>query len=443
MEFRLRKGRDFDLGAPPGGGPVVPCRARVTGLTAQDYPGVTFDLRVGEDDSVRRGQILCVDRRRPDIAFVASVAGRVSRIGLGARRRVETVEVTAAGEDGTRFVVGPAQGDDAALRALLLESGAWVAFRTRPFGRIPDPSARPSAIFVTATDSRPLAPDPAHVLAPRLDDFRRGVAAMLRLTDGPVFVCQAPGPPLAPPVDRLRVARFSGPHPAGLAGTHIHRLWPVSARRSVWQIGYQDVAAIGVLLETGEISAQRTLSVAGPGLGGPARLMRAPLGVELAELLETAGTGPDRTPEPNPDPDPDSGPDPDPGAMRLISGSVLEGRAARYLGRHDLQVTVLNRRGQALRPPSALARLLDRLPRAASGVIEPSEAFEQVFPFDLLPVPLMRALAARDIETTQRLGGLELLEEDLALLSWRCPSGCDYGQFLRQFLDILHEESAA
>lgn len=425
MEFRFRKGRDFDLGTPPGECTAVARAARVVGLMADDYPGVTFDLRVGEGEQVRRGQSLCVDRRRPDIAFVASLAGRVDQISYGARRRIETIQITAEGEDDARFGTDPAGHDDAALRALLLESGAWVGFRGRPFGRIPDPSDRPSAIFVTATDSRPLAPDPAHVLAPQLDSFRRGAEALLRLTDGPVFVCQAPGPSLAEPGERLRIARFSGPHPSGLAGTHIHHLWPVSNHRSVWQIGYQDVAAIGELLTTGRISALRTISVAGPGLGGAARLVRAPLGADLADLSGAAGPGADIA------------------ATRLISGSALSGRETRFLRRHDLQVTVLNAHGQALQPRTALGRLLDRLPRATSGVTLPSEAFEQVFPFDLLPVPLMRALAIRDIETTERLGGLELLEEDLALLSWRCPSGSDYGGFLRQFLDIRHDEAAA
>ncbi|GHD99718.1 hypothetical protein U879_06240 [Defluviimonas sp. 20V17] len=231
------------------------------------------------------------------------------------------------------------------------------------------------------------------------------------------------------PAGRLRVARFSGPHPAGLAGTHIHHLWPVSARRPVWQIGYQDVAAIGGLLATGAIPTLRTLSVAGPGLGGPTRLFRAPLGVELADLMAAANTA--------------ANSNANTAATRLVSGSVLAGRAARFLGRHDLQVTVPNRHGQAPQPRSALGWILDRLPRAETGVTQPSEAFEQVFPFDILPVPLMRALAAGDIETAERLGGLEMLEEDLALLSWRCPSGCDYGELLRQFLDILHEESAA
>ncbi|WP_146590159.1 NADH:ubiquinone reductase (Na(+)-transporting) subunit A [Puniceibacterium confluentis] len=424
MEFRFRKGRDIDLGLAPASTPVVLRAVRSVGLVARDFPGVSFDLRVGEGDLVRRGQVLCVDRLHPDIAFVAGAAGRISQTRHGARRRIEGIEIATEGDEESQFSVEPARTDDAALRALLLRSGAWVAFRSRPFGRVPAPADRPSAIFVTATDTNPLAPVPAVVLAPKLDSFRRGAEVLQRLTDGPVFICQAPGPPLAEPGERLRVARFSGPHPAGLAGTHIHHLWPVSSQRSVWQIGYQDVAAIGDLLAVGRITAERTLSVAGPGVSEPA-LVRAPLGSDLRDLL-----GEKRS-------------DKDTSATRLISGSILSGREARFLGRQDLQVTVLKKREEAVPARALLWGLLARLPRAAIGATLPSEGFERVFPLDLLPTPLMRALAVGDVETTERLGGLELLEEDLALLSWRCPSGSDYGALLRHVLDGLDEERAA
>lgn len=421
MEFRFRKGRDIDLGPGPSSGPAASRVARAVGLTARDFPGVTFDLRVAEGEKVRRGQPVCVSRHHPEIAFVASISGRVSQIQHGARRRIETVEVVAEGDNETTYAVDAAQSDDGALRRLLLESGDWAAFRTRPFGRIPDPSGRPSAIFVTATASTPLAPDPAQVLGPQLDSFRRGVLAMLRLTDGPVFVCQAPGPLLIEPGERLRVARFSGPHPSGLSGTHIHHLWPVSSARSVWQIGYQDVAAIGELLASGKIATHRTISVAGPDLGSPT-LVRAPLGADIADLL---GTG---------------HPDDDIATARLISGPILTGRECRFLGRHDLEVTVLVANAQTRHAPSALGRLLGWLPRATPGATLPSEAFERLFPFDILPVPLMRALAVGDVETAERLGSLELVEEDMALLSWRCPSGSDYGTLLRRVLDTLDEK---
>jgi Na+-transporting NADH:ubiquinone oxidoreductase subunit A len=418
VQFSFRKGLVLDMGAAPKGDLIAPLSVGTVGFLGQDYPGVTFDLRVAEGDLVRMGQTLCVDRHRPDIRFVAPATGRISRITLGARRRLEALEIAVEGDAEHHLDPAHAQGDDAGLRQLLLESGAWPGFRTRPFGHVPDPGHRPASIFVTATDTNPLAADPVAVLAPQMALFQRGAEALLRLTDGPIFICQQPGPPLAEAQGRLRLAHFAGPHPSGQAGSHIHRLMPVSRQRSVWQIGYQEVVAIGHLLETGRIMGTRVLSLAGSGLIGPA-LVKAPLGACLADLVKNQTQDP---------------------APVLLSGPILSGHATAYLRRHDLQVTAVASTARSYPARPFWHRLMDVLPAAPIGATLPLEAFERAFPFDLLPAPLMRALAVGDVETAERLGCLELLEEDLAPLSWLCPSGSDYGALLRRALNRLAEE---
>lgn len=424
MEFRFRKGCDIAFGVPPRNLQAVPCPVGAVGVMVRDFPGVVFDPCVEEGDTVRRGQVLCVDRLHPEISVVAATAGRVSRLHHAARRRLDRIEIATEGDDEAEFDAMGVTKDGAALRAFLLKSGAWAAFRTRPFGRLPAPSEKPSALFVTATDTNPLAADATAVLAPQMADFQRGIMALSQLTDGPVFLCQPPGAPLIKAEGRLRIAQFSGPHPAGLAGTHIHHLWPVSAKRSVWQIGCQDVAAMGHLLETGRVQTHRVISVAGPGMRTP-KLVTAPLGAKIADLVAT-----DRNEALKP-------------APHLLSGSILSGQRSAYLGRFDVQVTVPHD-GQK-KPPvrSFLGRVLSRLPRLMTGATLPLEAFERALLIDVLPVPLMRALAVGDVETAERLGCLELLEEDVALLTWLCPSGCDYGALLRRVLDDLAQEVAA
>jgi Na+-transporting NADH:ubiquinone oxidoreductase subunit A len=421
LDFRFRKGRDIAYGEAPRNTQAVPCSVGAVGVMAGDFPGVVFDPCVEEGQSVRRGQVLCVDRQHPEIAFVAASAGRVSKLHHAARRQLDRIELATEGDDEVAYDATGAAADAAALRALLLKSGAWVAFRARPFGRVPAPSEKPSAIFVTATDTNPLAADTVAVLAPQMPEFQRGVAALLHLTDGPVFLCQPPGAPLIQAEGRLRVAQFSGPHPAGLAGTHIHHLWPVSAQRSVWQIGCQDVAAMGHLLKTGKVQTHRVVSVAGPGLRAP-MLKTAPLGAKLADLVGTDQNGANRL------------------AAPLISGSILSGQKSAYLGRFDVQVTVPQDSQQMPPVPSPLHHILSRLPRLRTGATLPLEAFERALPIDILPVPLIRALAVGDVETAARLGCLELLEEDMALLTWLCPSGCDYGALLRRVLEDLAQE---
>lgn len=419
-QFKLHKGLDLDMGAAPTDYPPKQALVSTVALSGSDYPGVSFDLLVAEGDEVSAGQPVCVDRHRPEIRFVAAASGQVSRITLGVRRRLETLVISVKGSAEQQYDHKLASTDAAALKRLLLESGAWVGFRSRPFGNIPNPSSRPAAIFVTATDTNPLAADPAMLLTPQLALFQQGADALLHLTDGPVYICQAPGTPLVKAHDRIKVVSFSGPHPAGLAGTHIHHLMPVSRARAVWQIGYQDLTAIGYLLSTGRVMTSRTLSLAGSGIANPT-LITAPIGASLADLTQgqTVGSNP-----------------------RLISGSVLSGHEVAYLGRYDLQVTAIDSNATAYPARPFWQRLLSKMRTASTGATIPMEAFERAFPLDLLPVPMMRALAVGDIETAERLGCLELLEDDLALLSCLCPSGSDYGALLRAALNSLGEESA-
>ncbi len=412
LSLRVRQGRELWFGDPPDSTKIEPCHAGSVGLMGADYPERYFDPVVTVGDAVALGQRLCTDRHEPAVGLVAPCAGRVTQVVRGARRRLETLVIAPEGDGALTFAVPSAPGDSAALRALLLESGAWVGFRARPFGRVPNLDSMPDAIFVTATDTRPLAIDPHAVLAPMSEQFQRGCTVLRDLTEGTVVLCQQEGPALMPSMDRLTIAHISGPHPAGLAGTQCHHLFPVSETRVVWEIGYQDVVALGHLLITGTIMGSRVLSLAGTGVKHP-QAIQAPLGAAISDLTQGRLSAPE---------------------VKAGTGSPLDMRALPYVGRRDLQVSAMV---PAALSHSVWGNWLDRLSGAKDGVMLPLEAFERAFPFDLLPAPLMRALAIGDTESAYRLGCLELLEEDMALLSAICPSGCDYGALLRRTLDVL------
>lgn len=394
MHFEIRRGIKSVAGPIPTGEPIDRRSVSAVAMMGGDYPNVVFDLRVKEGDIVRTGQTLCVDRQHPDVCFVANASGRVSKIRLGPRRRLEFLEIVITGDDVITF-----ETDD--LHRLLLQSGAWTSFRTRPFGVIPEPASFPAAIFVTATEATPQAPNPREVIAADTANFQRCAEALLQLTTGPVFVCQRQGTPLVAQGDRLRVATFSGPYPSGCAGPQIHRLMPVSRQRMVWEIGYQDVIAIGHLLATGRIMTSRVVSVSGPN---QAETVTTLLGAKLSDVV----------------------------------GSYMTVPNDQYLGRKTLQVTAQGTQANTARP--FWHKILDALPAAPIGAMLPMEALERAFPFDIPPAPLMRALAIGDVETAERLGCLELLEEDLTLLSDLCTSGSDYGQLLRHTLTLLSNE---
>jgi Na+-transporting NADH:ubiquinone oxidoreductase subunit A len=447
LRFHLHRGLDIPLAGPPRpeihAAPPVQSVALLTG----DYPSIKPVLLVEEGSRVRLGEPLMQDRGDPRLRLVSPGTGVVKTIHRGAKRALRSVVVQLEGDDELSFEPVPAASlpdlSPEAVRERLLESGLWTAIRARPYGRIALPDTEPHALFVTAIDTEPLAPDPRIMIGEYGRDFADGVAALARLVSGDVFVCCGPGPEMKLPDDpRIQVAEFSGPHPAGLPGTHIHFIAPVSAKRSAWYVGYQDVIAIGRLFTTGRISTERVISLAGPAVLEP-RLLRTRLGASTEDLVEGQLGG---------------------GECRVISGSALSGREAHawsdFLGRYHNQVTVLaeGREREFLvwtlpgRDKFSLTRtflsgfLPDRLfpldtnQRGSPRAMVPIGSFERVMPLDILPTQLLRAIAVGDTDAAQELGCLELDEEDLALCSFVCPSKYDYGPLLRQALTRIEKE---
>ncbi len=444
------KGLDLPLaGAPAPRLRTVPV-ARVA-LLGADYPGLKPTLLVQVGDRVLRGQALFEDKKTPGVRFTAPAAGTVCAIHRGERRAFTSLVIDVAEDDCPDAQVTfanfdgrpPEQLDGASVRALLAESGLWTALRTRPFSKVPALDAEPHAIFVTAIDTRPHAPEPAAALNGHGETFALGVRALECLTAGNVYVCRDERthvPAFAS--ERIKVEEFRGPHPAGLPGTHIHLLDPVDRDRCAWHIGYQDVVAIGALFATGKLEVERVVSLAGPGVVDPC-LLRARLGAALEDLTRDALA---------------------PGEQRVISGSVLDGRTAMgdetgYLGRYHLQVSVLPEGARRelfgwIAPGrdkfslwnvvlGALARKPLRLTTSTNGsqrAMVPIGAYERVMPLDVLPTFLLRALITQDAERAAALGALELDEEDLALATLVCPGKFEYGPLLRATLHRLETE---
>lgn len=450
----IRKGLDLPLAGAPEQRIEVAARPRQVALLGADSPGLRPALAVQPGDRVLRGQLLYGDRRSPGVRYTSPVAGTVQALHRGDRRAfvsmVIDVDATDGADSQVRFDALPAPGlapaDSAAVRALMLEGGLWPAFRTRPYSNVPGADASPAAIFVTAIDTAPHAPDPQVVLAGREADFAGGMAALELLAPGPVFLCRAVGSNIAAgPGSRAQVHEFAGPHPAGTAGLHIHLLHPVDGTRSVWHIGYQDVAALGHLIATGRLDVERVVSLAGPAVRRP-RLLRVHLGAALADL--TAG-------------------ELAAGDLRLLSGSVLDGRVAAgeqqgFLGRHHRQIAALHEGHERelfgwITPQKdkfslwgvVLGHFAGRrgLPLTTSTnggerAMVPIGGYERVMPLDLMPTFLLRALVIGDLQRAEQLGCLELDEEDLALCTFVCPGKTEYGPLLRRVLDQIEKENA-
>ncbi len=398
---------------------------------------------------VTAGQTLVVDRRNDGIRLAAPVSGTLSAILRGERRAIQAVVIDHDPVSQEPEIPRPDGAIEdwsaTAVRELLQAGGAWSTLRQRPFDiPIPINAPAPAAIFVTAIDTRPLAADPALVLGSRHEDLRAGLRALARLA--PVHLCLGDERLAVCASDCAGVSShvFSGPHPAGLVGLHIHRLQPVDRQGPVWHCLAQDAAAIGQLCRSGQVDSLRTVAIAGPGVNRP-RLLRLPLGAALAPVV---------------------GPCLLDGDHRIISGSILDGRLVEdldqaFLGRFHHQVCVMprgadtritgvlmhgSRRFSIARTLSAWLSWRRRWPLNAATYgqqrsVFPSELFDQVFPFADIPiVPLLRAIQARDIETAERLGALELCPEDLALATFVDPCKIDHAQDLGHLLDLIREE---
>jgi Na+-transporting NADH:ubiquinone oxidoreductase subunit A len=429
----ISKGLDLSLPGEPEQSVQPGPDIQHVALCGRDYNGLKPRLLVAEGDTVGRGQPLFIDKRDPAVRYSSPAQGVIAAVNRGPRRVLDSVVVRlqSSGMEDLQFdpIDSRLQAglDHEQVAERLQNSGLWTAFRTRPFSRVPLSSSRPHAIFVTAIDTRPLAPDPAVIVRTDPDAFRTGLQLLQLLTSGTVWVCTGAGWELAiPDIDRVELVAFSGPHPAGLPGTHMHLLDPVGAGRVAWHIDCQDVMAIGNLFTKGVVPDSRIVALGGECLLEP-RLVKTLAGAALDELLSNGF----RQCE----------------GCRVLSGSVLDGRhatgALAYLGRHHKQVSVIRESGDR-RLFGWLFR--QRKPRWStsqhgrySGMI-PVPAFDKVMPLDILPAALFRSLLVKDTDQAQALGCLELDEEDLALCAYLCPAKTGYGEALRANLTLIEKE---
>ncbi len=442
--IRIKKGLDLPISGQPEA-LVEDARAvRTVAVLGEDFPGMKPTMLVQEGDEVSLGQPLFSDKKNDGVVFTAPAKGRISSINRGAKRALLSVVIDVDGAADTEAEVMEA-ADIGSLNAdrvteALVKTGLWTALRTRPFSKVPAIGSKPNSIFVTAMDTSPLAGDPTVVIAEAPELFVAGLDVLAKLTDGPVHVCKAEGAEV--PAGSAQTHEFSGIHPAGLPGTHIHFIDPVSDAKTVWYLSYQDVMAIGYLFTTGKLNSSRVVAIGGPGASNP-RLLRTVLGASLEEL--TAG-------------------ELDGGDNRVISGSVLSGRGAEsptaFLGRYHLQVSVLPEDKERrligyLTPglnkhsvfPTYLSKWLGEKDIAFSTTTNGSQrgmvpigTYEEVMPLDILPTQLLRALLVGDLDTAIALGCLELDEDDIALCTYACPAKYEYGPVLRAVLDTIEKE---
>ncbi|MBD0903503.1 Na(+)-translocating NADH-quinone reductase subunit A [Klebsiella grimontii] len=445
--IKITKGLNLPIAGMPSQQISSKPAVKRVALLGEEYIGMRPSMAVREGDRVQKGQLLFEDKKNPGVRFTAPASGTISAIHRGERRVLQSVVIDVDGDDAVHFpryeLADLAGLTREAVQRQLLESGMWTAFRTRPFSKIPAPGSVPAAIFVTAIDTNPLAADPQPIILAQREAFDAGLTLLTRLTDGKVHVCQASGGKLGGhPVGQVTFNQFAGPHPAGLVGTHIHFLEPVSLKKQVWHLNYQDAIAVGKLFLEGELSVERIIALGGPQVKEP-RLIKTCSGASLDELLADELLDDEN---------------------RIISGSVLSGTHARgphaFLGRFHLQISVVKEgrekelfgwvmpgKDKFSITRTTLGHFMKRKlfnfstdTNGGERAMVPIGNYERVMPLDILPTMLLRDLLAGDTDSAQALGCLELDEEDLALCTYVCPGKYEYGPALRSVLTQIEQE---
>ncbi|MDD4158994.1 MAG: Na(+)-translocating NADH-quinone reductase subunit A [Proteiniphilum sp.] len=413
-------------------------------ICPDDFQGITPRLAVRAGDTVKAGAPLFYEKNHPGMLFASPVSGVVTAIERGEKRRILYIEIKA---DQTTDYVDYGRKNVAALsgeevKQSILDAGIWFLIGQRPYDVVAAPGKAPRDIFVTGFDTAPLAPDYDFVLQGQEADLQAGFDALAKLTAGKVYLSVSP----KTTCKGLREAKnvvlteFDGPHPAGNVGVQINHLRPVNRGETVWTLTALDVAIIGRLFNKGIVDLTRTVALTGSEVKQTG-YWKMVIGTELKSLFLNNVT------EGIP--------------LRYISGNPLTGRridAEGVLRAGHSQVTVIPE-GNDVHEAFGWASLSSR--RYSAGCTYPtlkkayrmdarllggpraiivSNEYDKVFPMDIYPEQLIKAIIAFNIDKMEALGIYEVAPEDFALCEFVDTSKLELQHIVRLGLDLLRKE---
>ena len=438
--IKLRKGLDVKLkGTASLETATVSCPGEYA-LVPDDFVGVKPKVVVKEGDSVKAGDALFVDKLHPEVKFVSPVSGTVSLVERGDRRKLLSIRVKADKEQVAReFDV---KGD---VKALLMESGLFAFFRSRPYDVVANPDDKPKAIFVTAFNSMPLSQDFAYVVKGQEQDFQAGITALSKLARVELGISKAET--MLADVKDCQVTIYDGPAPAGNVGVQINHTSPINKGEVVWTLSGEEVLFIGRLLRTGKVDLTRTIALAGSEVKAP-KYYKVKVGQQLTTLLSGNVVEAKYS-------------------QRIINGNVMTGfktTADSYLAVHATEVNIIPegddvdefmgwispfRLKQFSTSRSYWSWLCPKKEYTLDARVKGSERhiivggeYDKVFPMDIYAGFLIKAIITGDIDRQEALGIYEVAPEDFAIAEFVDSSKLELQRIVREGLDILRKENA-
>ncbi len=446
--IKLRKGLDINLQGKAAESLVeVPTWGEYA-VSPLDFEGVTPKLLVKAGDKVKVGTPLFFDKNDSRVLFTSPVSGTVSAVNRGEKRKVLNVTVTADAEQ--EYEEFPKldlrKADRSEVVEVLLKSGLWTMIQQRPYGIIANPDDAPKAIFVSAFDSAPLAPDMNFALKGEKANLQKGLEVLGKLTDGKVHLsvrAKAEGEMAS--MQGVEMHAFEGKHPVGNVGVQIHSIDPIAKGDKVWTVAVQDVAAIGRLFLGGKVDLHKVIALTGSEVAEP-KYYRIMSGAPVASVTEG-----------------NIKPQAEGDKVRIISGNVLTGKKVAETGfitafanqitvipegdKYELLGWAAPRFGKFSVSRSYFSWLCPRkeyrLDTNLNGGERPfvvTGLFEEYLPMDIYPMYLFKAIMAGDIDKMENLGIYEIVEEDIALCEFVDPSKTELQQLVRDGINLMIKE---
>lgn len=455
--FRLNKGLDIPVKGAAELKIEKSIVSDVVSVKPVNFKNLTPKLLVKEGNEVKAGSILFVDKYRPEIGFASPVSGTVESIVRGEKRKLLEVRIKAAETtDYIKFDIPELSKATAQeIKKVLLESGLWAAIKQRPYGIVANPADEPRAIFVSAFDSAPLAPDYNFTLKDESANLQVAVNVLNKLTKGGVIVGLNGKDASASPFSKLQNVKlygFTGAHPAGNVGVQINNIAPINKGEIVWTIDPMFMVAIGKLFTKGIYDVTRTIAVAGNRVEKPCYVTCVP-GTQIKDLdFLTSKKEVEIF-------DQETG-------RRYISGNVLTGSNVGVDGSLDFysnMVSVISegnyyemfgwakpvRCGKFSFSKSYFSWLtpkkkykVDTNTNGGQRAFVVSDVYGKVLPMDIYPVYLLKAILAEDIDKMEQLGIYEVIEEDFALCEYVCPSKIDIQDIISKGIATMIKEMA-
>ena len=445
-DIRIKKGLNINLVGAAEQTTSKAVLSNVYAIQLSDFHGITPKMIVKQGAEVKAGEPLFYNKNMEDMLFVSPVSGELVEIERGERRRILTLKILADKTQeafaGAALDVEKASKEE--LKTALLKSGCWPFIKQRPYDVIANPDATPKSIFISGYSSAPLQADLDYVLQGKEKQLQAAITALGKLTPGKVHVTIG-GSSISPlaSLTGIELHKVSGPHPAGLVGTHISKLDPINKGETVWTVSPQDLVIIGEYLLTGKFNAERLVALSGSSVKAP-KYYSTKIGAEISTFLYASGVNEEN--------------------FRVINGDVLTGvksKPAGFLGFYNNTVTVIPEGDDyelfgwnkpVFNKISATRALtfswmqpnkkyeLDTNTNGEHRAFVVTGQYEEVFPMDIFPMQLLKACMIKDLDEMEQLGLYEVAPEDFSLTEFICISKQPHQKIIREGLDLLQKE---